>query len=186
MVRMSFDRWSQCSRAAPARDAAGRRTRTRKPVEFVVGRVRHREGERVLMIQLVGDARGRRCELGGVLHDLGVAAGVVGDVAQRIRVDAAAERARIVAIDGHRIEERVGPQQLRTQHAQVDVAGGVGAVGNRSRRRRAGDAALSNSGSEASNGVVDRGAAPAAHRVERGPEHFGRRRSSASPPWAGD
>ena len=83
-----------------------------KAVEFVVRRMRHRERQGGPMIQLVGDACGRGSELRGLLHHLGVAAGVICNLAQCIRIHAPAERPWVVPIDGDGVEERVAPQQL--------------------------------------------------------------------------
>src|SRR6187431_2867555 len=51
-----------------------------------------RKGQRVLPAQLVGQTGGGRLQFAEAADDLGAAPGLVGDVAQRIRIDALAGR----------------------------------------------------------------------------------------------
>ena len=144
-------------------------------VEPIVQRVRHREAQRVLVVQLVRDPRCGRPELVDVLHDFRVAARVVRDSAQRIWVHARVQRARVLPIDGHRVEERVGSWQLRAQIAQLDVARRVGAIRDDDAGRPLTMPRLEQRQRHVHR-VVNRRAAPAVHGVERRAQHLGLRR----------
>src|SRR5690606_7448949 len=94
-------------------------------VELLVGRTRGRVAQRVLLAQLLGDAGRRGTEIRRVVDHGGVAAAVVGDLTQRVGVDAAAQRPRVLLVDRDGVDERVAVAQPGPQLANRQVAGGI-------------------------------------------------------------
>ena len=70
----------------------------------------------------------------GVLHDLGAAAALAGDLVAAPRVDPRVDRLRLRRVDRDRVDERVAAQQRRSHLAQRGVARRVGAVGDHQQR----------------------------------------------------
>ena len=93
-------------------------------------------------------APSRRRDLRRALHDLGPAAALVGDLAQRRRVDAGVDRLPVRRVDRDRVDEGVAAQQRRAHLAQRGVAGRVGAVGDDQQRRALARARVAISGSD--------------------------------------
>src|SRR4051812_41068604 len=80
-------------------------------VELAVGAARRGVAEHVLAVQLLGDARRRLVELRRVLHDLGAAAALGGDLAQRRRVHPRVDRLPLRRVDGDGVDEGVAAAQ---------------------------------------------------------------------------
>src|SRR4249919_3224601 len=80
-------------------------------VELAVGAARRGVADHVLAVQLLGDPRRRLVELRRVLHDLGAAAALRGDLAQRRRVDAGVDRLPVGRVDRDRVDEGVAAVQ---------------------------------------------------------------------------
>ena len=91
----------------------------------------------VLGVQLLGDARGRRRQIGGVADHLGASAGLVRDLLAALHgLTRVLMVCRTGGVDGDGIDEGVGPQQRRAQIAERHVARGVGAVRDDAPARR--------------------------------------------------
>ena len=99
-------------------------------VELAVAGLRRGIAEHVLVVQLLGDARGRRVEVRGRADDFRPPAALARDLVQRVDVDALGDRLRLRRVDRDGIDEGVGADQRRTQSVQRHVAGRVGAVGD--------------------------------------------------------
>ena len=129
---------SRRSRCGRGRGRRSRRSCTRRLWNWPSAPRGERVAEHVLAVQLLGDARRRFVELRRVLHDLGAAAALGGDLAQRLRVDPRVDRLALGRIDGDRVDERVAAPQRRPHVAQRCGARRVGAVRDHQERGRAG------------------------------------------------
>src|SRR5947199_39424 len=78
-----------------------------------IGDARRREAEEVLAVQLLGDPRRRFGDLRRGLHHFGPAAALVGDLAQRRRVDSRVDRRSIGRVDGDGVDEGIAAQERR-------------------------------------------------------------------------
>jgi len=87
------------------------------------------------MIELFGDPRRRRSELGAIVHHFGIPAALARHLAQRERVHTIVDRTGVRRVDRDGVDERVAAPQQPPDVANVAMAAGIGAVGNQENRR---------------------------------------------------